>query len=162
MILKRYPYLSWGGRWMRVRPAAVLGGIVVVLIGGAISLWFFSNPGRLSRYQATSALAFATQALALSAVTGFAAMATLEILKRLLHLRAWFFLGQVRGLESMLGRPDSRGSAPSRRESVRRLDIPLEQLMARLGYAVDQALDEQFIPADRALRRNWRDFLPTS
>jgi hypothetical protein len=69
---------------------------VPLAVAIAVLLWFFSSPGHLTRGEATSDLvSFATQTLELSAVTGFAAMSTLEMLKRLLHLRGRFFLREI-------------------------------------------------------------------
>ena len=117
--------------------------------GAAVIVWFFSNPEKLSRQAAASDLvAFAVRTFALSAVAGFAAMATLEVLKRLLHLRGWFFLSRIAELKFL--RPAAaagtavtanRASSPVGRRACR-FDLPLEQLMAQLSYAGDQALDE--------------------
>jgi hypothetical protein len=142
--------------------------VVLVLIALAViaiaAFWFFSSPAGVTRQQATSTLVtFAVQTLTLSAVVGFAAMATLEMLKRLFHLRGWFFLRRVPGSEFLRParpfRPEQKGDPAQKKEKqgengespgadraaeIIRFDIPLEQLMAQLGYATDHALDSLF------------------
>ena len=150
----------------RARSAYVLTGVVLTFAVLLFELWFFSRPAAVNRKQATSNLVtFAVQTLTLSAVTGFAAMATLEMMKRLLHLRGWFFFLRVPGPEFLRSTQrekseeskkleqseeseeseESEGApAVSSREGIRRCDLPLEQLMAQLGYATDQALNHLF------------------
>ena len=134
---------GYGGSALRIRSYSFfvtlfrIAAISVVIAAPVILLWFFSNPKGLTRQAATSLLVtFALQTLILSAVTGFAAMATLEMSKRLLHLRGWFFrqFAAIRALPT----GGYRGSA-------RRFDLPLEQLVAQVGYAADRALDELFV-----------------
>lgn len=146
---RRYPRPRGGGQQVRTRFFAVLIGIVAASAAIAVLLWFFSNPEGVTRQEATSNLVtFAVQTLTLSAVTGFAAMATLEMVKRLFHLRGRFFFGRAPGPEFLrLARPLREGESAKvdHEADVRRFDLPLEQLMAQLSYAADQALD-QFFP----------------
>ena len=116
-----------------------------ILAVSAVALWFFSNPEGVTREQATANLVtFAVRTLTLSAVTGFAAMATLETMKRLFHLRGRFFFDRAAGPEFLrLVRP-WRPVGADHGEDVRRFDLPLEQVMAQLGHASDQALLELF------------------
>ena len=155
---RRYPRPHWGGQQVRARSIPVfLYGFVLLAITSGVLLWFFYAPAGVTRQQATSNLVtFAVQTLKLSAVTGFAAMATLEMMKRLFHLRGWFFFRRVPGSEFLRsarplrpgekGDPGGKGESAevSRRGGVSRFDLPLEQLMAQLGYATDQALDRLF------------------
>ena len=119
---------------------------VAVLAASAVALWFFSNPEGATRQAATANLVtFAVRTLTLSAVTGFAAMATLETMKRLFHLRGRFFFDRAAGPEFLrLVRPGKPvGADPG--EDIRRFDLPLEQIMAQLGRASDQALLKLFV-----------------
>jgi hypothetical protein len=130
---------------VRSRLTIVLG---LMSLFGAIGVvvWFFSNPEGVDRRQGISQLAdVAGQALLLAAVAGFAAMGTLEVFRRLLHVRGWYF---ARALERVIG-PATLSRVVSARGSARelssiwvRLDLPLEQLVAQLAHAVDAALDE--------------------
>ena len=159
---------------MRNRSNDIVYGIFAIFVGivltavAAITEWFLSRPAGVTRLQATADLiTFAEQTLTLSAVVGFAAMATLEIVKRLFHLRGWFFLSRVPGAEFLRSarsvRPGEKGEKekgdPAEKEKkgekeksaevdrwagAGRFDLPLEQLMAQLGYATDQALDRLF------------------
>ncbi len=156
----RYPRPHWGGQQVRARSIPpFLYGFVLLVITSGVLVWFFYAPAGVTRQQATSSLVtFAEQTLTLSAVTGFAAMATLEMLKRLFHLRGWYFSLRVPGSEFLRSarslRPGEEGdpgektkrepAEVSRRGGVSRFDLPLEQLMAQLGYATDQALDRLF------------------
>jgi hypothetical protein len=148
---RRYPRPRGGGQQVRIRFLAVLTAILAASAAIAVLVWFFSNPEGVTRQEATSNLVtFAVQTLALSAVTGFAAMATLEMVKRLFHLRGRFFFGRVAGPEFVrLARPLPPGESAKvdHEADVRRVDLPLEQLMAQLSYAADQALNQLF--ADR-------------
>ena len=120
---------------------------VIILAVSAVVLWFFSNPEGATRQQATTNLVtFAEQTLTLAAITGFAAMATLETLKRLFHLRGRFFFPLAAGTEFLRvvrpNRPES--SADDHGGDIRRFDLPLEQIMAQLGHAADQAINDLF------------------
>jgi hypothetical protein len=121
---------------------------VVGFGGGAALLWFFSSPAGATRQQATANLVtFAVQTLTLSAVMGFAAMATLETFKRLLHLRGRFFLARAAGSEFLQLVQPNRPTEPADADhgaDILRFDLPLEQIMAQLGHAADQALLELF------------------
>jgi hypothetical protein len=134
---------------MRTRAIVVPAAGVLAAAVSAVVVWFFSNPEEVTRQEATSSLVtFAVQTLTLSAVVGFAAMATLEMVKRLFNLRGRFFFDRVAGPEFLrLLDPSRRAQSdePGHKAVVRRFDLPLEQLMAQLNYAADQALD-QFFP----------------
>lgn len=121
---------------------------VWVLVVSAAVLWFFSNPEGATRQQATANLVtFAARTLTLSAITGFAAMATLETLKRLFHLRGRFFFPLAAGPEFLrMVRPNRPEEAADsdHGEDIRRFDLPLEQIMAQLGHAADQAIGDLF------------------
>jgi hypothetical protein len=156
---KGYSLPQWGGQQVRIRTFAVLVGIALAAVAIA-ALWFFSNPAGVTRQEGTSNLvSFAVQTLTLSAVVGFAAMATLETVKRLFHLRGRFFFGRLAGPEFLRltpARPQGKSAKPllpkssarsDREAGVRRFDLPLEQLMAQLSYAADQALDQLPAPS---------------
>jgi len=121
---------------------------VAVLAVSVAVLWFFSNPEGATRQEATANLVtFAGRTLTLAAITGFAAMATLETLKRLFHLRGRFFFPLAAGPQ-FLGmvrpnRPGQSGDA-GHGDNIRRFDLPLEQIMAQLGHAADQAINDLF------------------
>ena len=176
---------------MRNRGIVLTAG--ALFSGAVVVVWFFSNPEHLTLKEANSELAdFSEKTLVLAAATGLAAMATLEILKRLLHLRGWFHSSRLRRIGSDLLSfgpstwrldPASRSKSPEPREGidfqiarslflkqtagqqadsteeaeppdrvltkrasasarVRRLDVPLEQLVAQLAQQVDGAVDE--------------------
>ena len=155
-----YSFPRWGGQQVRIRTFAVLV-VGIVLAGFAIAaLWYFSNPAGVTQKEGTSNLvSFAVQTLTLSAVVGFAAMATLETVKRLFHLRGRFFFGRLAGPEFLQltpARPQGKSAKPllpkssarsDRKAGARRFDLPLEQLMAQLSYAADQALDQLPAPS---------------
>jgi hypothetical protein len=137
-----------------VRTRFILVGTFSLLSVVGILLWFFSGPTGVSRQQATSDLVtFSVQTLELSAITGFAAMATLEMVKRLSHLRGWFFFLHIPGPEFLRSAQPEKSEKTEKSEKspavdpwagALRCDLPLEQLMAQLGYATDQALNELF------------------
>jgi hypothetical protein len=122
--------------------------VVVGFGGSAALLWFFSSPAGATRHQATANLVtFAVQTLTLSAVMGFAAMATLETLKRLFHLRGRFFFARAAGPEFLQLVQPNRSAKSAEADygaNILRFDLPLEQIMAQLGHAADQALLELF------------------
>jgi len=148
---RRYSRPRGGGQQVRSRFLAVLVAIVPAAVTTGVLLWFFSNPEGYTRQEATSKLVtFAVQTLALAAITGFAAMATLEMVKRLFHLRGRFFIrdfDRAAGPEFLrsarLVRPGKSGNF-DHEAGVRRIDLPLEQLMAQLSYATEEALNQLF------------------
>lgn len=121
---------------------------VAILAASVAVLWFFSNPGGVTRQQATANLVtFAERTLTLSAITGFAAMASLETVKRLFHLRGRFFFPLAAGPEFLrMVRPNRSGEPvdADHGEDIRRFDLPLEQIMAQLGHTADQAIGDLF------------------
>jgi hypothetical protein len=138
---------------------ALMVSVIVLSFFAVASAWLVYNPDGLSRDEAMSGLVDAAlQVLLLSAVAGFAAMATIEMAKRLLHWRgAFFHAALVRYgsgtvlVNAVSARPLAgemwfpRRSGPWRRSARAigawsRLDIPIEQLVAQLGHAVDAAL----------------------
>jgi hypothetical protein len=141
---------------MTSRTLAISGLILAALLAISIFIfWFFSNPADLTRQQATAALVtFAAQALALAAVTGFASMATLEMAKRLFHLRGWFFMrgigedikfaliqaGWRRRYEPENIPAEAREPSILTAPAVQRFDIPLEQLIAQISHLADREL----------------------
>lgn len=107
-----------------------------------ILFWFLHSPAGLSAIdQLRSTTVVGLHLLALSLIAGTASMAVVEVRKRLSRTRGRFHLIE---LESHLGEsPFFLLGFPrygSREEMIRRLDIPLEQVVALLASAAEQAV----------------------
>jgi hypothetical protein len=142
--------------------------VLFLLVGIALATarWFLNSPTEYSSYSSARELSdYGRQMVLLCSVTGFAAMSAIEVFKRLLRLRGWFhqaqlsrYLGEIT-IGTLMSDPFS--TPPPRsysaaalngsvRRRVERLDVPLEQLMAQLGRAVDAAFDQMAQPSTLA------------
>jgi hypothetical protein len=130
-----------GGRSALVLVIALLFGLIAV--GAAASLTYFllfnllSNPDRTAADLGRLETA-AFQILLFSIAVGIIAMAVLEVLKRLTPIRALYHLWTLsnhlgRGPAEFLGDVVSHG-----RRRTAPFDLPIEQLTAQLGAALDQ------------------------
>ena len=113
----------------------------ILLFAYGITAWFLPTT---PQYASPTLSGYASQIAILCVLTGFGAMATIEITKRLLHLRGYLYYDRLsslageRLLQLSVSEPWS-GIPPRnvRRRYALRLDMPLEQLVAQIGHAAD-------------------------
>ncbi len=125
-------------RYLSERLLPSLVSISATILFASVFVWFFENPESLPVDQLRSASTGAWNLLGLSLVAGVASMAAVEVRKRLGRTRGRFHRHELlsrfdRKFLPLLGFHEDRGL-------TMRLDIPLEQVVALLSAAAEQAV----------------------